>query len=50
MQISKKQKIFSEFFFTFCKFRFNFQHFQKEKMTLTGDVFLNLRIPKYEVR
>ena len=30
MYWSQKQKIFSEFFFTFSKFRFNFQHFLKK--------------------
>ena len=28
MQLSRKQKTFSEFFFEFSKFRFNFEHFQ----------------------
>ena len=30
MQLSQKRKIFSEFFFTFSKFKFNFEHFQKK--------------------
>ena len=30
MQLSKKQKIFSQFFFSFSKFTFNFEHFQKK--------------------
>ena len=49
MQLSQKQKIFCQFFFTFCKFRFNFEHFQK-KMTLIADVFLKLRTPENVVR
>ena len=52
-QLSKKRKIFSEFFFffffAFCEFIFKFEHFQT-KMTLTADVFLNLRSPKNVVR
>ena len=49
MLLSKKLKIFSQFYFAFYKFRYNFQHFQK-KMTLIADVFLNLKIPKNVVR
>ena len=45
MQLSYKQKTFSQYFFAFYKFRFNFEHFQK-KMTLIADVFLNLGTPK----
>ena len=45
MEISQTAKIFSEFFFTFSKFIFNFQHFQTKKMTVTADVFLKLRTP-----
>ena len=40
MQLSQTQKIFSQFFFPFSKFRFNFQLFQKN-VTLIADVFLN---------
>ena len=29
-QLSQKPKIFSEFFFPFSKFRWNFEHFQKK--------------------
>ena len=32
-------------FFSFSKFRFNVEHFQK-KMTLIADIFLNFRSPK----
>ena len=49
MQLSQKRKILSNFFFTFSKLRFNFEHFQK-KMTLIADVFLNLQTPKNVVR
>ena len=45
MQISQKQKTFSEFFLTSLKLRFNFEHLKK-KMTFIADVFLNLRTPK----
>ena len=30
MQLSRKQKTFSEFFGNFLKFRLNFEHFQKK--------------------
>ena len=30
MQLSQKRKMFSEYFSTFSKFRFNFEHFQKK--------------------
>ena len=30
MQLSQKGKIFSQFFFAFCKFTLNFDHFQKK--------------------
>ena len=49
MQLSQKQKIFSEFFFVFSKFSFNFKNFSR-KMTLIVDVFLNLPTPKNVVR
>ena len=52
MQLSHKRKSFSDFFFiffTFSKFTFNFEHFEK-KMTLIADVFLNLWTPKNVVR
>ena len=49
MQLSQKGKKFSEFFFPFSKFRFDFEHFQQQ-MALLADVFLNLRTPKNVVR
>ena len=45
MQLSRKQKTFSEFFSAFLKFILNFQHFEN-KMTLIADVFPKLRSPK----
>ena len=30
MQLSQKRNIFSNFFFAFCKFTFNFEHFQEK--------------------
>ena len=49
MQLSQKRKIFSEFFFAFFKFRFNFENFQR-KLSLIADVFLNLPASKNVVR
>ena len=49
MQLSHKQKTFSEFFFAFLKSILNFKHFQK-KMTLIADVFPELLAPKNLVR
>ena len=45
MQLSQKQKIFSEFFSQRLKSNLNFDHFQK-KMTLVDDVFPILWTPK----
>ena len=50
MQVSGKQKPFSEFFSAVLKSRLNFEHFQKKKMSLIADVFPKLRIPKNLVR
>ena len=41
MQLSKKQKTFSEFILVFFEFRLNFEHF-KEKMTLIPHPFWTL--------
>ena len=49
MQLSQKQKPFSEFFFAFSEFILNFEYFQK-KMTLIADVYLNLQTSKNVVR
>ena len=48
MQLSKKQKIFSQFFAPFLKSTSNFEDFEK-KMTLTADVFQKFKTPKYMV-
>ena len=45
MQLSKKQKSFPQFSFSFSKVTFNFEHFQK-KMILIADGILNVRTPK----
>ena len=45
MQLSEKQKIFSEFCAAILKSRLDFEHFQK-KMTLIADLFVKLRTPK----
>ena len=49
MQLSLKQKYFSECFSQLLKYSFNFEHFQK-KLTLIADVFPKLRTPKKVVR
>ena len=49
MQLSKKRKIFSEFFLHFVDLDSILKFFKKE-MTFTGNVFLNLRTPKNVVR
>ena len=42
LQLSQKQKTFSEVIAAFSKARLNFEHFQK-KLTLITDVFPKLR-------
>ena len=49
MHLCQKRKRFAQFFFTFFKFKFNFEKFLK-KMTLLADVFLNLQTLKYVVK
>ena len=49
MNLSKKQKIFSEFFSAFFKSALNFEHFQK-KMTLIAYVFPKLTTTKNVLR
>ena len=52
MQVSLKQKTFSEFFSPLLKSRLNFEHFptkKKKKMTLIAEVFPKLRAPKNTV-
>ena len=38
MQLSQKQKTFSEFFFAFLKSSLNFEHFQKKDDSHSSDV------------
>ena len=47
MHLSRKQKIFAEFFSSFPESALNFEHFQK-KMTLIAYVFRKLK--KHEKR
>ena len=46
MQLSWKQKTFSQFFCAFSKSNLNFEHFQKKNMSLIADVFPTLGTPK----
>ena len=50
MQLSRKQKPFSEFFSAFLKAGLNFQHFRKKKITLIAVIFPKLRTTKNLVR
>ena len=50
MQLSQKQKNFSEFFFAFLKSRLNLEHIEKKKMALIANVFPKLRTFKNVVR
>ena len=50
MQLTQKQKTFSQVFSAFLKCRLNFEHIQKEEMTLIGNVFPKLRPSKNAVR
>ena len=45
MQLSQKQKTFSQFPFAFLKSVLNYKHFPK-KMTLRADVFFEIQSPK----
>ena len=49
MQLSQKQKTFSQFFFDFLNLDSSFYIFKK-KMALIADVFLNLRTRNNVVR
>ena len=49
MELSHKQKRFSELFSAVLKSSLSFEHFQK-KMTLRANVFPRLRTPKNPVR
>ena len=50
MQLSQKQKNFSEFFFAFLKSRLNLEHIEKKKMALIANVFPKLRTFKNVIR
>ena len=50
MQLSMKQKSFSQFFATFLKFTPNFENFWKKDMTLITYVFPKLKTAKDVVR
>ena len=50
MQLTQKQKTFSQVFSAFLKSRLNFEHIQKEEMTLIVNVFRKLRPSKNAVR
>ena len=41
MQVSRKEKTFSQFFSSFLKSNLNFEHIRKKEMTLIADVFRN---------
>ena len=48
-ELSKKQKVFSEFFLAFSKSTLSFEHFQK-KMTVIADFIPKIRNPENVVR
>ena len=48
MQLWQKRKIFSQFFITFSKFTFNFEHFQRKNDPHSWSIF-ELTDPKYVV-
>ena len=50
MQLSGKQKTFSDLFSPFSESDLNFEHFQKKKMSLIGYVFPKVWTPKNLVR
>ena len=49
MQLSKKEKTFSDFFPPFSKSTLKFEHLEKN-MNLIANVLMKIRIPKYVVR
>ena len=49
MQLSEKQKSFSQYSYAFLKFKLNFEPFQK-KMTFIAHVFPKILTPKNVVR
>ena len=50
MQVSRKQKIFSEFFSALFKSNLKFEHFQKKNISRIADVFPRIRRPENLVR
>ena len=46
MQLSKKEKTFSQFFFAYLKSILNYKHLPKKQMTLIADVFPEIPAPK----
>ena len=46
MQLSQKQKTFSQFFSAFSKSWLNFEHFEKKLITVGDFVFRKLQTPK----
>ena len=46
MQLSRKQKTFSQFFSPFLKSNLNFEHFQKKKVNTIAELFPKLRTKK----
>ena len=46
MQLSRKQKTFSQFFSAFLKSSLNYEHSKKKNMTLIAEVFPKLRTAK----
>ena len=50
MQFSENWKTFSQYFFLHFLYLDSFFNIFKKKMTLTADVFLNLRTPKHVIR
>ena len=46
MQLSQKEKTFSQFFFAFLKSILNYQHLPKKQKTLIADVFPEIPAPK----
>ena len=50
MQLSQKQKSFSQLFSAVLKYTLNFEIFQKELLTLIANVFPKLRTRKESLR
>ena len=50
MQLSEKQKAFSEFFIAFLECTSNFKHFEKKNMIIIAHLFPKLQTVKIFVR